>query len=108
MGHRKRDAKGLTRGVFGANVRFMFTPPPARGTGLQPTPRFDRLARVTEADGWDIPEEAVPVLREIAVERPRSAISRNAAPDLPFDRSVNAYRGCEHGCIFCYARPTHA
>lgn len=83
-------------------------PPPARATALNPTPRFDRLAHVAEADGWDIPEDAVPVAREIALERPRRAISRNGSPDLGFDRSVNAYRGCEHGCIFCYARPTHA
>lgn len=83
-------------------------PPPARATALQPPPRFDRLTRVDEADGWDIPEDAIPVLREIALERPRSAISRNASPDLGFDRSVNPYRGCEHGCIFCYARPSHA
>jgi len=83
-------------------------PPPGRATALQPTPRFDRLARVDEADGWDIPEDPAPIQRQIALERPRSAITRNASPDLGFDRSVNAYRGCEHGCIFCYARPTHA
>ena len=82
--------------------------PPARATALQPPPRFERLERVAEADGWDIPEDEVPVRREIALERPRSAISRNASPDLGFDRSVNPYRGCEHGCIYCYARPTHA
>lgn len=86
----------------------LMVPPPARATALQPPPRFERLERVAEADGWDIPEDAVPVRREIALERPRSAISRNASPDLGFDRSVNPYRGCEHGCIFCYARPTHA
>lgn len=83
-------------------------PPPGRATALQPAPRFERLARVAEADGWDIPEEDAPVVREIALERPRTAISRNASPDLGFDRSVNPYRGCEHGCIYCYARPTHA
>lgn len=83
-------------------------PPPARGTALQPTPRFEPLARVAEADGWDIPEDERPIRREIAYERPRSAITRNASPDLGFDRSVNPYRGCEHGCVFCYARPSHA
>jgi len=83
-------------------------PPPARGTALQPTPRFEPLTRLPEADGWDIPEDPRPLRREIALERPRTAISRNASPDLGFDRAVNPYRGCEHGCIFCYARPTHA
>lgn len=86
----------------------MPVPPPARGTALQPTPRFEPLSRVSEADGWDIPEDERPVRREIAFERPRSAITRNASPDLGFDRSVNPYRGCEHGCIFCYARPSHS
>lgn len=115
MAQRKGDGKGLNMHGDLKDVHDLFkvclmsaTPPPARGTALQPTPRFDRLARVDEADGWDIPEDPVPVVREIALERPRSAISRNASPDLGFDRSVNAYRGCEHGCIFCYARPTHA
>ena len=42
------------------------------------------------------------------IERPASALSYNRSPDLPFDRSINPYRGCEHGCIYCYARPTHA
>jgi DNA repair photolyase len=45
---------------------------------------------------------------EVRAERARSAISYNASPDLPFDRSVNPYRGCEHGCVYCYARPSHA
>lgn len=44
----------------------------------------------------------------VTIETPRTIMSRNASPDVPFDRSVNAYRGCEHGCIYCFARPTHA
>ena len=88
----------------------MLSPDPLkrRGTAQQPRPRFQPLDRVAEADGWDIPEDPRPLRREIAIERPRSVISRNASPDLGFDRAVNSYRGCEHGCIFCYARPTHA
>lgn len=86
----------------------MSAPPPARATALQPPPRFERLVHLPESDGWDIPEDTAPTRREVALERPRRAITRNAAPDLGFDRSVNPYRGCEHGCIFCYARPTHA
>ena len=45
---------------------------------------------------------------EVAIERPRSVITRNTSPDVPFDRSINPYRGCEHGCIYCFARPSHA
>ncbi len=70
--------------------------------------RFEGRASLPAWDGWDLPEE-LPVLRtEIRDERPRSAISYNRSPDLPFDRSINPYRGCEHGCIYCFARPTHA
>ncbi len=70
--------------------------------------RFEPYARVPEADGWE-GEGATRVLRtEVSEERPRQAITRNASPDVPFDRSINPYRGCEHGCIYCFARPTHA
>ncbi|WP_209425167.1 PA0069 family radical SAM protein [Pararhodobacter sp. SW119] len=81
---------------------------PARGTAAQPAPRFDRQNREWAEDGWDLEEDARSVVREVAVERPRSVISWNNSPDLGFDRAVNPYRGCEHGCIYCYARPTHA
>ena len=80
---------------------------PARGTLAQPTPRFDRLAREWEDDGWDHLEET-PHRREVSEERARSVISWNTSPDLGFDRALNPYRGCEHGCIYCYARLTHA
>ncbi|WP_227257977.1 PA0069 family radical SAM protein [Kangsaoukella pontilimi] len=70
--------------------------------------RFERHDREAVSDGWDIPED-VPTLRTtVDLERPRSVITRNASPDVPFDRSINPYRGCEHGCIYCFARPTHA
>ena len=81
---------------------------PARGTLAQPAPRFDGQSRAWEHDGWDLPEEGRNVAREVSVERPRSVIAWNQSPDLGFDRAVNPYRGCEHGCIYCYARPTHA
>ena len=55
------------------------------------------------------PEASLPVLRtSVTSERARTLISRNDSPDIPFDRAVNPYRGCEHGCVYCYARPTHA
>ena len=81
---------------------------PARGTCAQPASRFDRETREWDDDGWDLPEEGRNVVREVAMERPRSVIAWNNSPDLGFDRALNPYRGCEHGCIYCYARPTHA
>ena len=80
----------------------------ARGAGLNMAGRFEPYARVAVDDGWDIEEEVAPVRTEVAIERPRSVIARNQSPDIPFDRSVNPYRGCEHGCIYCYARPSHS
>ncbi len=88
-------------------------PTPGRGapTNLRPT-RTGSLAR--EADGdWLDEAEAIdgepPRLRTIVtVEHPRTIIARNTSPDIGFDRSINPYRGCEHGCIYCFARPTHA
>ena len=80
----------------------------ARGTLAQPAPRFDAQSRSPESDGWDLPEDERPLRREVSIEAPRRAIAWNTSPDLNFDRAVNPYRGCEHGCIYCYARPTHA
>ncbi len=69
--------------------------------------RFD-LARESQDDGWHQEPEATSVATEIREEMARSIISYNRSPDLPFDRSINPYRGCEHGCIYCFARPSHA
>lgn len=78
-----------------------------RGAISNATGRFDP-DRIEETDGWDIAEDR-PVFRtEVRTEVPRSLITYNRSPDLPFDRSINPYRGCEHGCIYCFARPTHA
>lgn len=79
----------------------------ARGAASNAAGRFD-LARVEEADGWDIPEPRPGFRTEVREEVARSAIAWNRSPDLPFDRSLNPYRGCEHGCIYCFARPSHA
>ncbi|MGY6534125.1 MAG: PA0069 family radical SAM protein [Pararhodobacter sp.] len=81
---------------------------PGRGTIAQPAPRHDRLTHEWAADGWELPEDTRSIRREVSIERPRSAISWNRSPDLGFDRALNPYRGCEHGCIYCYARPSHA
>lgn len=79
----------------------------ARGSAANPVGRFEPYERVRVDDGWDIPEEERVLRTEVALENPRSVITRNSSPDLPFDRSLNPYRGCEHGCIYCFARPSH-
>ncbi len=80
----------------------------ARGARSNRAGRFEPRTHVAVDDGWDSACEARLVQTEVRVERPRSALSFNRSPDLPFDRSVNPYRGCEHGCVYCFARPTHA
>ncbi len=84
---------------------------PGRGAGVNPHPRFEREERSEFHDGWQLEEdeEAPPPLRtHVTEEAAKSVITRNASPDIGFDRSINAYRGCEHGCVYCFARPTHA
>lgn len=79
-----------------------------RGASSNRTGRFEGCERVRVHDGWDI-EEDLPKLRtEVREETPRRVINYVRSPDLPFDRTLNPYRGCEHGCIYCFARPTHA
>ena len=69
--------------------------------------RFD-LTREDQPDGWDLPRDDPAFRTELREETARSIISYNRSPDLPFDRSINPYRGCEHGCVYCFARPSHA
>lgn len=80
----------------------------ARGARENASGRFEAAAHVAFDDGWDLPETDRLLCTEVRVERARSALTFNRSPDLPFDRSVNPYRGCEHGCIYCFARPSHA
>jgi DNA repair photolyase len=70
--------------------------------------RFEATSKAAFDDGWGVLPELPPFRTEVSLERPRSVISRNTSPDIPFDRSINPYRGCEHGCIYCFARPSHA
>ena len=81
-----------------------------RAAATNATGRYERHARVAVDDGWAGGDDDGPrVLRtEVREERPRTVITRNSSPDVPFDRSLNPYRGCEHGCIYCFARPSHA
>lgn len=80
---------------------------PGRAAASNDAGRFERLARSPFDDGWGA-EELPPLRTQVTEERPRAAIARNDSPDVPFARSLNPYRGCEHGCVYCFARPTHA
>ncbi|MDP0925808.1 PA0069 family radical SAM protein [Paracoccus onubensis] len=80
----------------------------ARGADTRPDGRFERHQRIRESDGWDIEEDTHLLKTDLMIERPRSIITRNSSPDIGFDRSINPYRGCEHGCVYCYARPSHS
>ncbi len=79
-----------------------------RAAATNASGRYERLARVPVDDGWGRAEAPTALPTLVRHERPRKAITRNSSPDIPFDRSVNPYRGCEHGCIYCFARPSHA
>ncbi|WP_171129688.1 MULTISPECIES: PA0069 family radical SAM protein [unclassified Ruegeria] len=82
--------------------------PIGRGAGSNTTGRFEPLSVTPVSDDWDLPEDLPPLRTEVSDEVARSLISYNRSPDLPFDRSINPYRGCEHGCVYCFARPSHA
>ena len=69
--------------------------------------RFERATHVDVDDGWFHEEEAASTQTRFLIDASRSVITYNTSPDVPFDRSINPYRGCEHGCIYCFARPTH-
>ena len=70
--------------------------------------RFEAEQRSAEDDGWGVLDIVPSVRTEVTYERARSIITRNESPDISFDQSINPYRGCEHGCAYCFARPTHA
>jgi DNA repair photolyase len=81
-----------------------------RGRGAQSNAsgRYEPLARAAFDDGWQSLEDLPPFATSVSVDASRKVITRNESPDIGFDRSINPYRGCEHGCIYCFARPTHA
>ncbi|HJU23352.1 MAG TPA: PA0069 family radical SAM protein [Casimicrobiaceae bacterium] len=88
--------------------------PPVKGRGatFNPANRFRTDTREACDDGWTTPieeDDAPPVLKTtVTIQPARTIIAHNESPDIPFSQSINPYQGCEHGCIYCYARPTHA
>src|SRR3954468_14505328 len=79
-----------------------------RGTVSNVSGRYEPVARIAFDDGWQSLEELPPFATTVSVDSTRRIITRNESPDISFDRSINPYRGCEHGCVYCFARPTHA
>ena len=86
------------------------TPSPLKGRGAvsNAAGRFEAQSRLAVDDGWDIDDDLPPLRTTVTDEATRAVLSWNSSPDIPFDRSINPYKGCEHGCVYCYARPTHA
>ncbi|MFT3671050.1 PA0069 family radical SAM protein [Aestuariivirga sp.] len=79
-----------------------------RGAAINPMGRFETYSESWVDDGWESLADIPKLRTEIFTEAPKTIITRNQSPDISFDRSINPYRGCEHGCIYCYARPAHA
>ena len=104
--------------MFNQDMDNEFDPPPqiilpplsrkGRGATLNMVSRYDAQQRERVTDDWWMEEEEAPLKTTLIVDAAKSVISYNESPDLPFDRTINPYRGCEHGCIYCYARPSHA
>ncbi|NVO15918.1 MAG: PA0069 family radical SAM protein [Rhodoplanes sp.] len=111
---RRLPAPAPTEPRLGADAASPPTAPIApdrrrgRGAVSNQTGRFEPVARVAFDDGWQSLDELPPFATTVATDTARKVITRNESPDISFDRSINPYRGCEHGCVYCFARPTHA
>ena len=98
----------------GVDARQAQAPIKGRGAASRPAGRFEKQVRVGSDDGWgsvyagDEDAPLPPLATTVTEERARSIVSHNQSPDVGFDQSVNPYRGCEHGCVYCFARPSHA
>lgn len=101
-GVRVDDATGLL-GVVVEHERRK-----GRGAQSNASGRYEPLARIAFDDGWRSLDELPPFKTSVQADATRKIITRNDSPDIGFDRSINPYRGCEHGCVYCFARPTHA
>jgi len=120
QGHHASPARPQTRTPRGLPAAFDLDAPidaeatveaiRRRGRGAQSNAsgRFEPLARAAFDDGWQSQEELPPFKTTVSIDSTRRIITHNDSPDISFDRSINPYRGCEHGCIYCFARPTHA
>ncbi len=117
-----RSGGGIARGETSRRILARMKPPRAhdparldlparvkgRGAASNPEGRFESTATTREDDGWHRDDAATRPPTQVSEERARTIISRNDSPDIHFEHSVNPYRGCEHGCVYCYARPSHA
>ena len=90
--------------------RLTALPQQMRGRGARNNDRgrYEKNGISFFDDGWETLADLPPLKTTIFEEQPKTIIARNQSPDISFDRSINPYRGCEHGCVYCYARPTHA
>src|SRR5271166_5718820 len=99
--HSRHDPVAIAAPILPADRRR------GRGAATNASGRFEIARREDFDDGWTRDEAPEPLATEVTLERPKSIITRNDSPDISFDRSINPYRGCEHGCFYCFARPTH-
>ena len=89
-------------------AKTLVTPPKGRGATFSPEGRFEKSSRENIDDGWNRPLDEKAFHTTVLKENARKILTRNDSPDIPFTQSINPYQGCEHGCIYCYARPSHA
>src|ERR1044071_3614170 len=92
----------------GAEPGIAFERRRGRGTLSNVSGRYEPIARIAFDDGWQSLEELPPFATTVSIDSTRRIITRNESPDISFARSINPYRGCEHGCVYCFARPSHA
>lgn len=109
IGNAKRpSATAATKRDFSEGTSIDAERRRGRGAGTNQTGRFEAFTRHATDDGWSSLEGLPSFQTQVQQEQARRIITRNESPDISFDRSINPYRGCEHGCTYCFARPTHA